>query len=138
VLNNLLAAYQSPDSPRVRKSGVDLSIDDRSATPLALLFHELATNAAKYGALASEHGRIEISVTLSEGYATIVWVEMGGPEIPLAPVKVGFGSTLVKLSVDKQLGGSIRHEWLSGGLRATIMIPEAALSRKDAKSELHP
>lgn len=81
MLGKLLAPYRGHSGERISISGDDLPIDDRVATPLALLFHELATNAAKYGALFSEHGAIEISSGTCEESIQIIWRESGGPPV---------------------------------------------------------
>ena len=130
LLEQLFAPYETAAGERVAISGEDAAIDDRSATPLALLFHELATNAAKYGALSNEQGRISLSVA---GYSTalwIVWKEMGGPAVRAAPDHAGFGSQLLELSAVRQLGGKVDRAWEEDGLRVTIVIPRTALSRQ--------
>ena len=130
LLEQLFAPYETAAGERVAISGEDAAIDDRSATPLALLFHELATNAAKYGALSNEQGRISLSVA---GYSTalwIVWKEMGGPVVRAAPDHAGFGSQLLELSAVRQLGGKVDRAWEEDGLRVTIVIPRTALSRQ--------
>lgn len=129
LLEQLFAPYESVAGERVAISGEDAAIDDRSATPLALLFHELATNAAKYGALSRDEGRIALSVA---GYSTalwIVWKETGGPSIARPPGTTGFGSQLLELSAVRQLGGKVDRAWEEDGLRVTIVIPRTALSR---------
>lgn len=128
MLEQLLAAYQSVEGDRIHLIGDDPGIDDRSATPLALLFHELATNAAKYGALSSELGRVTLAVRTVGNCTTLVWQEMAGPKVT-EPSVAGFGSRLIAMSVEQQLGGTIEREWLEGGLRATVTIPTDAIRR---------
>ena len=79
MLEELLAAYQSEGRDRIRISGEDPGIDDRSATPMALLFHELATNATKYGALSSVEGSVELTISCADDRAMFDWRERGAP-----------------------------------------------------------
>lgn len=128
LLGELFAPYQVSDAPRVVISGDDEAVDDRAATPVALLFHELATNAAKYGALSGD-GKIDVTVVTSDELCTIDWCERGGPVISSPPEPSGFGSRLIELSVGSQLKGEIRRDWRHDGLNATVEIPLASLRR---------
>lgn len=128
MLKALLAPYQSGAGERIVISGDDPGIDDRSATPLALLIHELGTNAAKYGALSSEHGVVALTCRI-EGDCTILeWQETGGPKV-IGHSAAGFGSRLIAMSVEQQLGGTIKRDWLEDGLRAIVIIPTTAVRR---------
>ncbi|MEZ5743479.1 MAG: PAS domain-containing protein [Sphingomonadaceae bacterium] len=127
MLRALLSPYQDSAGERICITGDDPAIDDRSATALALYFHELATNAAKYGALSVPEGRVEISITDGDP-ATLVWSETGGP--PVTPsVRQGFGASLVDLSIARQLGGEVEYEWREAGVIVAARIPAASLSR---------
>ena len=128
MLEELLAPYQSAAGDRIRISGNDPGMDDRSATPMALLFHELGTNAAKYGALSDEHGRVTITTRIKGGCTILEWLETGGPKVS-GQSTPGFGSTLIAMSVEQQLGGTIEREWLVGGLKVTVEIPTTAVRR---------
>jgi len=125
MIGELLAAYRE----RIRIEGEDLSIDDRSATPLALLFHELATNAAKYGALSVHDGAVVIS-TRPDGEANLLsWTERGGPAVK-PPQEEGFGTKLMELSVARQMSGRIERAWASDGLVVNLTIPVASMYRE--------
>ncbi len=129
LLGELFEPYQQPDRERIMVEGDDVPIDDRAATPLALLFHELATNATKYGALSVVDGLVAVSVVRVHADVTIRWVERGGPA-PRDPGDVkGFGTQLIELSAVRQLAGAISREWPDTGLAATILIPTASLNR---------
>lgn len=132
MLEELLAPYKSASGERIVISGDDPGIDDRSATPLALLFHELGTNAAKYGALSSEHGRVALTSRIEGNETILEWQETGGPKVSTPPLK-GFGSRLIAMSVEQQLGGTIERKWLVDGLRAIVKIPTNAVRRPDAR-----
>ena len=110
-------------------TGDDFRIDDRSATPLALSFHELATNAAKYGALSTLDGCVAVDVSQADDDVVVAWTESGGPQIKSAPAVEGFGSRLIALSMSSQLGGKIAYDWKPEGLRAVAMIPKSSMSR---------
>jgi PAS domain S-box-containing protein len=131
ILEQIFAPYRDDRGARILFSGENPGIDDRSATPLALLFHELATNAAKYGALSVPEGRIRLQVEREAADIRIDWREEGGP--PAVPAtSQGFGSRLMQLSVERQLGGRIVREWLPEGLRLSLWIPAASMSRVPA------
>jgi two-component sensor histidine kinase len=124
MLTDLLAAY----AERIAIEGDDISIDDRSATPLALLFHELATNAAKYGALSSSTGSVRIVIAPDKKSTVIAWEERGGPAV-VAPSSDGFGTKLIELSAVRQLSGQVERDWASEGLRLQLTMPASALNR---------
>lgn len=129
MLGELLDAFAG----RVVIVGDDATIDDRSATPLALLFHELATNAAKYGSLSSLHGDVQISIVSANAHVRIEWRERGGPTVS-APINNGFGTKLIELSAIKQLGGRVSRDWAVDGLRLDLEFPAAALFREQGPS----
>lgn len=128
LLDALFLPYQSATTQRLHVGGTDVAIDDRSATPLALLFHELATNATKYGALSNDAGSVSVT-SLAEGDdIMLVWQEQGGPVVE-PPETTGFGAQLIDLSASRQLGGTVVHDWAPDGLRVVVEVSRAALSR---------
>lgn len=126
MLADLLAPYQ--DGTRIVIEGEDAAIDDRSATPLGLVFHELATNAAKYGALSTPDGRVALTSLRDGDSQVLTWTETGGPAVT-APLRTGFGSNLTRLSVEAQLGGRLDYDWRPEGLVLTLILPRSAMSR---------
>ncbi|MGV9009480.1 sensor histidine kinase [Brevundimonas sp.] len=137
TLHAFLAALFSPyarmdGSPRVVLRGDDAVFDDQAATSVALLFHELATNASKYGALSVHDGHVTLTTRREDDQFVLEWIEQGGPEITGEPTRQGFGSSLALLSVEGQLGGKLLREWAPQGLRVTANLPAAALSRRRA------
>ncbi|HKX78484.1 MAG TPA: PAS domain-containing protein [Novosphingobium sp.] len=127
MLQTLLEPYQEASAFRIAVKGDDIAIDDRSATPLALLFHELATNAVKYGALSEQDGSVAITVRKSDPIV-LTWEEAGGP--PVVPsAGNGFGTNLIEMSVTRQLGGSLEYDWRRSGLRVIACIPASAMMR---------
>jgi two-component sensor histidine kinase len=93
--------------------------------------HELATNAAKHGALSTPDGRVDVAWRpLGTGDRLILrWVETGGPEIDQAPARRGFGSRVVEGVVRGQLGGTLDLSWPGSGLVCEISIPLARPSK---------
>lgn len=133
VMEQLFAPYApvGQGSNRVRLSGENPPVDERAATPLALLFHELATNAAKYGALSTSTGSIDVHVDRDGDGYRISWQEKGGPP-PRIDHSDGFGSRLIALSAERQLGGTIARSWPPEGLSISLWIPARSMSRGQA------
>jgi PAS domain S-box-containing protein len=127
VLRELLSPYAEV---QWQVTGDDVAIDDRGATPVALLFHELATNAAKYGALSTADGRVAIHTTCRGNTLTVDWREQGGPTIDRAPDTVGFGTRLATLSIEQQLAGTIARDWQREGLAVRVEVACDALVRE--------
>ena len=96
-------------------------------TGLALLLHEFATNAAKYGALASTEGRLSVDWTVVDGELRLTWREAGGPPLDGEPESKGFGSVLTDATV-AQFGGRLSREWRPEGLVIELSIPLERLS----------
>lgn len=96
---------------------------------MALVFHELATNAAKYGARSTEEGSVDIQCTAADDVLKIVWRESGGPKLDKAPERIGFGTRLAQMSIEQQLGGEIAREWARDGLRVTLTVRSSSLAR---------
>lgn len=132
-LEALFKAYADGEGRgRVVISGDDATFDDQAATSVALLFHELATNAAKYGALSVETGSVTLETRRQGDHFVLVWTEHGGPPVKERPERAGFGSSLASLSVEGQLGGRLERDWRPEGLRVTAELPGTALSRRRA------
>lgn len=132
-LADLFKAYSEvPGEARVVLTGDDATFDDQAATSVALLFHELATNAAKYGALSREGGRVTLDTRRLGDRFVLTWNEIGGPPVEGPPAQVGFGSSLATLSVEGQLGGRLERNWLPQGLQVVADLPATALSRRRA------
>jgi PAS domain S-box-containing protein len=132
-LASLFRPYAAPDgATRVEITGEDALFDDQAATSVALLFHELATNAAKYGALSGAGGRVSLTTQRRGDRFILNWRETGGPPVAGTPDRSGFGSSLAVLSVEGQLGGRLERVWHVGGLEVTADLPETALSRRKA------
>ncbi|MBX3569378.1 MAG: PAS domain-containing protein [Rhizobiaceae bacterium] len=129
LIEQLVMPFQTVDQQRIVFSGDDAALDDAAATPIALLVHELATNAAKYGALAVQEGRVTIDGQADGDSYELTWRERGGEPIDGPPAIEGFGSRLISLSIEGQLGGSLERRWEPEGLMVVFSVPLAALNR---------
>ena len=104
--------------------GPEVVIGGTAVTSMALVLHELATNAAKYGALSLPTGRLDISWRLSDGRLELTWRERDGPVIEGPPAREGFGSLLARRSISGQLKGTLDYAWDRAGL--TVHLSAAA------------
>lgn len=129
LIARLLQPYRQGEDDRIVFDGEDIAIDDGAATPLALLFHELGTNAAKYGALSAPDGRVELTGRAEDDLYRLTWKERGGPALAGSADLSGFGSRLIGLSIEGQLRGRLERFWESDGLRVEIELPAEALRR---------
>jgi PAS domain S-box-containing protein len=127
LMTEELAPFAARGSGRVAISGPAIKLRPEAAQALALVIHELATNAAKYGALSGEAGHVEIewsmSVASEEPRLCIHWRERGGPALTNAPSRRGFGSTVMQASVERQLKGKVRLDWEPQGLTCELALP---------------
>jgi PAS domain S-box-containing protein len=128
LLEGELAAYQGQSPSRLQLEGPPISLLADAVQPLGMIVHELATNAAKHGALSRPTGRLELSWRMEpdEGTLHLHWLETGGPAV-VAPSGQGFGSTLIERTARHQLSGEVRYDWRPEGLRCTICIPASHL-----------
>jgi two-component sensor histidine kinase len=131
LLNGVLEPYGNREI-----SGPTVSLGDRALAPLAMTFHELATNAVKYGALGASDGRVEISWKLESSSAVLTWRETNGPP-PNSPAPHGFGSALIRSSI-ASLKGTITQSWPETGLEAHISLPlDVLLEQESIGLETH-
>jgi PAS domain S-box-containing protein len=123
IIEGALAAH-GPLEERVELKGKAVPVPPKAALALSLVFHELATNAAKYGALSVPSGRVVVTwrFTVRDGLR-VEWREVGGPAIESAPTAEGYGSTLIKLSVERDLGGVLDARYTRDGFECDIVVP---------------
>lgn len=125
-----LAPYQAPDGSNVAMEGPPVPVGPKAAQLLALAVHELATNAAKYGALSNAAGRVAVTTTFEGegdgGLLVIRWREAGGPTVK-PPKRQGFGTRLIKRVVAKALKAEVAIEYAPGGLICQLTVPRAML-----------
>jgi two-component sensor histidine kinase len=123
LVDGALAPYAANDGGRIRASGPDLRLAPRSALTVSMALHELATNAAKYGALSNDRGRIFVEWSAAEAGTLLrmTWREAGGPPVA-APMRSGFGSRLIESATD-QIGGSATLDYKPEGVVCTLVCP---------------
>ncbi|NVE95181.1 sensor histidine kinase [Altererythrobacter lutimaris] len=126
LLEILLAPYSKTRPDAVKLSGASIQIGPRSATPLALVIHELGTNATKYGALSAPDGSVSVHVEEQGDLLMLTWKETGGPEVS-EPSSEGFGTRLLKTTIENQLGGKFTRDWDPSGFSCTITVSKAHL-----------
>ncbi|WP_430252293.1 HWE histidine kinase domain-containing protein [Neorhizobium sp. DAR64860/K0K1] len=123
---------QMPD--RIKVEGQPVGLAERAFGVIALLLHEMMTNAAKYGSLSVPSGSLKISWTLDDnGDCELHWTESGGPEVS-KPTRRGFGSKLIEKTVRHDLDGTVHIEFAREGLKARIVLPKAHLRAIAARS----
>jgi two-component sensor histidine kinase len=130
LLGAILKPYERSGedaSSRFTVAGPDIALGDNSLNGFALIFHELATNAAKYGALKTDEGKIAIDWSQDAQSLTVHWRESGGPKIDHAPDASGFGTKLLRDTIIRQFGGSFENQWDRDGLTTTLRLPSPAL-----------
>jgi len=116
--------------PRIKLAGPAVSCREHAVSNLALIFHELATNAAKYGALSAARGRIDLTWQRDSDTFTVVWAEAGGPQLADAlPIHKGFGTNLIDRTVIGHFCGQIDRDWRPQGLQITIKMSLEQLSK---------
>jgi light-regulated signal transduction histidine kinase (bacteriophytochrome) len=126
ALKALLDAELSPYRGTVAEiavDGPDVLLDARAYSVLALVLHELATNAAKYGALSFHAGRLSLRwERTAQDDCNIHWVERGGPPV-VPPARTGFGSMLIGRSIPYDLGGESDVDYAAAGASVRLLIP---------------
>ncbi len=137
LVRQALAPYAGA---RLEARGPDLVLQPGAAQSLSLVLHELATNAAKYGALSAPLGQVAVDWRILPGEPSklqIVWIESGGP--PTAePERRGFGSQLVERTMVHELRGVAALDFRPEGLRVTLSLPVAGLLSGPAKGAARP
>jgi two-component sensor histidine kinase len=129
LAQEILAPYADGPGERVRLAGGPIKLAPRAATMLAMVLHELATNAAKYGALSCQGGVVAVSWRVLEGKRLrIDWDEAGGPRVR-EPHSRGFGTRLVERGIAEELKGSAQISFAPAGVRGQIEIPLPAGGR---------
>jgi PAS domain S-box-containing protein len=117
-----LAPYREADRPRARVDGPHMPVNPRVAQAIAIVLHELTTNAAKYGALSVAGGHVEVTwAARSPDRLSLIWTETDGPVIA-PPSRRGFGTQVMETLIKLDLGGELRFDWRAEGLVCEIEI----------------
>jgi two-component sensor histidine kinase len=113
-------------SGRIEVTGDNVEIVSSAILPLTLALNELCTNAAKYGALSNDAGRVDVTCRVEDKTITILWVESGGPPVH-APKRKSLGSTLIERALPRQMGGIGQLEYAPSGVSFTLALPRDRL-----------
>ena len=133
LLGDLISVLLSPYDDlgafngRIRVSVPRMGVGEASATTLALIIHELATNSLKYGALSSETGTLDVSSSGHDDDVIVKWTESGGPPVTSPTGQGGFGSKLINRAMSTQLGGTITCDWAEDGVVVTLKMNRSRL-----------
>jgi PAS domain S-box-containing protein len=125
LIETIVAPYgggADDNQSRASVTGPDIMIAGGAVTSFALLLHEFATNAAKYGALSVSEGRVDIACAQEGDNFVLTWTETGGPLVDHEMDGEGFGTLLAKATVRGQLGGEILRDWKPEGLQIRLVV----------------
>jgi two-component sensor histidine kinase len=128
TLRELVQTILEPHSGAYRITGPLVTLGRYATTDLALVLHELATNASKYGALHDGVGTVAVEWAVHDKAMHLFWSETGGARIEAPPSAKGFGTRLAQLSLSGRLGGRIDYDWDPAGLKVAIVIPADRLT----------
>lgn len=120
LIGRLVAPYNGGGKSRIEVHGDNVEVGQSSSTAIALVFHELATNAVKHGALSTDAGKVRVTVQAAGERVLLRWEEQGGPAIVGNPQRQGFGSLLVDRAAKAQLGALMQFDWRPAGLVVNI------------------
>ncbi|MFC0409339.1 HWE histidine kinase domain-containing protein [Roseomonas elaeocarpi] len=122
LIEEELRPYRASEADRAVITGPTLRLKPKAALAVSLALHELATNAAKYGALSVPQGRVSVVWSVRDGEVVLDWIESGGPTVR-KPTRRGFGSTVVERGLSYELGGTSKLDFDPAGLRCVVTIP---------------
>jgi len=128
LVRTIVSPYEETPGRRVSISGPDPAVEGHAVTGLALVFHEFATNAAKYGALSMPGGQVEVAFAVEGDQLHLDWLERGGPPVAAAPEADGFGTWLADGTIKGQLKGDLVRRWHRDGLTIAITLPLSQLA----------
>jgi light-regulated signal transduction histidine kinase (bacteriophytochrome) len=140
-LRELIAAEVTPfraPGQSFQAHGPSVGLDPGAHTALALVLHELATNAAKYGAFAADDGELKVVWRVDDdGNCILNWEESGGPAVRV-PEREGFGSTLIRRIVPFELGGDTQVEYRLTGVHVTLTLPAKYVTTTSSQDDAVP
>jgi two-component sensor histidine kinase len=131
LLSVLLSPYEDSGafSGRIRVAVPRMGVGETTATTLAMVVHELATNSVKHGALSVPAGTLDVSGRSEDGLVIVTWAETGGPMVMDEPEMAGFGSQMIQRSIASRLAGSLTYDWQETGLVATLTMRADRMGR---------
>jgi two-component sensor histidine kinase/two-component SAPR family response regulator len=131
IVDEEMAPYRADHRERVVSEGPAAMLLPATAQAVALALHELATNAAKYGALSTDTGKLRLAWSIGEEALELEWTETGGPPAQ-PPSSLGFGLSIVRSSIEAQFRGGVVYDWRPEGLRCRLLIPRAQIVTAEA------
>jgi two-component sensor histidine kinase len=117
-----LAPYLQDNGARAHIDSPNLFLEPDTAQTIALILHELATNAAKYGALSVAEGCVEVKWSVAANQLVLAWTENGGPMVE-KPTRQSFGTPVLERMIRDQHKGDLRLDWRAEGLACEIILP---------------
>ncbi|TAJ82340.1 HWE histidine kinase domain-containing protein [Reyranella sp.] len=126
IVDEEMAPYRTDHRDRITVGGPPATLLPATAQAMALAVHELATNAAKYGAFSTDTGHLSLLWQVDDQALVVEWTETGGPPTS-EPKSLGFGLSIVRSSIEAQFRGGVLYEWLPQGLHCRLSIPRAQL-----------
>jgi len=133
LLRAELEPYGENAPGRLVLGGPDLSLESAQGIALGLAVNELATNALKYGALATQNGRLDVSWRLEGNHLVLDWQEADGPEVRTAALE-SFGSRLLRRLIEGQLGGSVIRQLAKDGVTCRLEFPVRVIAAPDEQA----
>jgi len=138
IVESELAAYRSGDGDNVEVGGPNVLLKPRAAAAVSMALHELATNAAKYGAFSTRRGHVEVVWEREDdGRLGLRWTEAGGPPV-VAPTRRGFGTRAIEQALGYELNGAVRLEFRPGGVSCEVAVPAEEIARGLAAAKPAP
>ncbi|WP_131829815.1 sensor histidine kinase, partial [Teichococcus deserti] len=113
------------DAGRIALQGAPTPILSAAVQPLAMVLHELATNATRHGSLSLPEGQVTLRWRVEGSDFLLVWSESGGPPLEEPPERQGLGTRLIQTTVTLQLGGTVTRRWQKDGLVCELRLPRA-------------
>ncbi len=130
VLDRAADGQGGTDGARAVLRGEDVELGPRAVLTLAMAFHELATNSAKYGALSKAGGQVAVTYAVTgeadKGQVVVQWRDSGGPPVT-PPTRQGLGTTLIRQLDKSTFGGDVTLEYPRDGLVCRMTLPKAAV-----------
>jgi two-component sensor histidine kinase len=132
LLSILLEPYEDCGAfaGRIRVAVPRMGTGEGTATTLAAVIHELATNSVKHGALSVPDGILDVSGSCDETHLSLVWAEDGGPPVVGMPEMRGFGSKMIASSMSQQFDGALTYDWQPSGLVVTLRMRKDRLAKR--------
>ncbi len=126
LVERILAPFRNEQASIEVQRGPPVDLPSRALVSLSLIFHELATNAVKYGALSVPGGHVRVGWQVDRDELRFTWIERGGPAVT-PPTKTGFGSDLIRSATSYNLGGRAEQHFAPEGLTAEIVMPAPSI-----------